>query len=199
MFFELREELVKKLKKCNRVVSPFKVGIGWVDIAILGKESTGIDFCINYESSVERLNSYPFKKKLLIGDGGDLSCEEICKIYGIELREFFESDITLKRIEDAIAFLYMAKEVLEEEKRFEELKILGYATSYSRAKIEPTFFLSLTSDGYRVAKKIIYSRISAKNRELLRISSPLSYVLALGVSRTLTFKPESYKETRDLK
>ncbi|MEM1578161.1 MAG: hypothetical protein QXN34_03235 [Archaeoglobaceae archaeon] len=199
MIFELREELAKKLKKGNRVVSPFKVGIGWVDIAILGRESTGIEFCINYESSLERLNSYPFKKRILIGDGGDLSCEEICKAYGIEQREFFESNITLKRIEDAIAFLYMAKEVLEDENTFEELKILGYATSYSRAKIEPTFFLSLTNDGYRVAKKIIYSRISANEKKLFQISSPLSYVLALGISRTLTFKPECYEEARDLK
>lgn len=201
MDFALREELAKKLKKRFRVVSPCKVGIGWVDVAIFGGESVGIDFALNYESSVERLNSFPFRKRIIVGECERcVELEELCSSYGIALDEpeRFETHLSTKKLEDTIAFLYMTKEALDDG-RFEDLKILGFATSYSRSKIEPRFFVSLTSDGYRVAKKIIYSRIAANAKKLEKISSPLNYLIALGLSNYLSFKPEEFFTLKDLK
>ncbi|MEM4747515.1 MAG: hypothetical protein QXW74_03275 [Archaeoglobaceae archaeon] len=201
MDFAIRDEIARKLKKRFRVVSPYKVGIGWVDIAILGKESVGIDFCENYKSSVERLNSFPFKEKIIIGNCTNcIDLQEFCKSYGINLDNFetFESTLSIKKLEDQIVFLYIVKEALDDG-GFEDLKTLGFATSYSRSKIEPKFFVSLTNDGYRIAKKIIYSRILAKERELRRLSNPLNYLIALGVSNSLSIKPEGFPNPCDFK
>ncbi|MEM0203685.1 MAG: hypothetical protein QXO16_07435 [Archaeoglobaceae archaeon] len=201
MNFLLREEIAKKLKKRFRVVSPFKVGIGWVDIAILGRESVGIDFCESYESSVERLNSFPFHEKIIVGDCEDCeNLDEFCKNFDIEIPEFvpFESSLSLKKLEDSIASLYIAKEVLDDGS-YEDLKILGFASSYSREKIEPKFFVTLTRDGFSIAKKIIYSRLLAKEKELRKLASPLNYLIALGVSNSLSLKPENIESANDLK
>lgn len=201
MNFLLREEIAKKLKKRFRVVSPFKVGIGWIDIAILGKESVGIDFCENYESSVERLNSFPFHRKTIVGDGENCErLEEFCKKFDVEIPCFvpFESSLSLKKLEDSIASLYIAKESLDNGS-YEDLKILGFASSYSRQKIEPKFFVTLTSDGFSIAKKIIYSRIYAKEKELRKFANPLNYLIALGVSNSLSLKPEDIESAEDLK
>lgn len=202
MNFLLREEIAKKLKeKKFRVVSPFKVGIGWVDIAILGKESIGIDFCINYDSSLERLNCYPFRRKIVIGDcKGCERLEEFCEHFDIEVPTFVpvESSLSLKKLEDNIASLYIAREALDDG-IYEDLKILGFASSYSRQKIEPKFFVSLTSDGVSIAKRIIYTRMFAKERELRKLASPLSYLIALGVSSSLSLKPEKIESAEDLK
>lgn len=201
MKFLLREEIAKKLKKRFRTISPFKVGVGWVDIAILGKESIGIDFCENYESSVERLNSFPFHEKIAIGECENCEgLEEFCKKFEIEISEFapFEASLSLKKLEDSIASLYIAKEELDNGS-YEDLKILGFATSYSREKIEPKFFVTLTRDGFSIAKKIIYSRIFAKEKELRKLSNPLNYLIALGVSNSLSLKQENIEGTSDLK
>uniref|UniRef100_A0A7J3M122 Uncharacterized protein n=1 Tax=Archaeoglobus fulgidus TaxID=2234 RepID=A0A7J3M122_ARCFL len=201
MNFLLREEIAKKLKKRFRVISPFKVGIGWVDIAILGKELVGIDFCESYESSVERLNSFPFHEKIIVGNCEDCErLDEFCKSFDIETPEFvpFESSLSLKRLEDRIASLYIAKEVLDDGS-YEDLKILGFASSYSRHKIEPKFFVTLTRDGFSIAKKIIYSRLLAKEKELRKLANPLNYLIALGVSNSLSLKPENFESANDLK
>ena len=201
MDFALREELAKKLKKSFRVISPYKVEIGWIDLAIFGKESVGIDFCLNYDSSIERLNSFPFRKRIIIGDcEGCTDLWEFCKKYEITLNEVehFESSLKTKRLEDNLAYLYITQEALDDG-RFEELKNFGFATSYSRLKVEPKFFVSLTNEGYRIAKKIIYSRILAKIKKLEKLANPLNYLIALGLSTSLSLKPEDFSTQKDLK
>ncbi len=201
MEFLLRDEIAKGLKKKFRVISPFKVGIGWIDIAILGKESIGIDFCENYESSLERLNSFPFQERMMVGNCSEcVRVEELCKKFGVEIRNFepFESSLSLKKLEDSIASLYIAKEAFDDGK-YEELKILGFATSYSRSKIEPKFFVTLTREGFVIAKKIIYSRILAKEKELRKLVNPLNYLIALGASTSFSIKSENVENAEDLK
>lgn len=202
MNFVLREEMAKKLKKRFRAISPFKVGVGWVDIALLGKESIGIDFCENIDSSAERLDSFPFHEKIIVGNCENCEkLEDLCEKFKIDFPNFvpYESSLSLKRIEDSIASLYIAKEVFEDSDSYEELKILGFATSYSREKIEPKFFVTLTSEGFSIAKRIIYSRLLANEKKLQKLANPTNYLIALGVSSSLSIKPENVEAENELK
>lgn len=202
MNFLLREEIAKELKKKKlRVVSPLKVGIGWIDIAILGKNSLGVDFCENYDSSLERLSSFPFSERMIVGDcEGCEDLKKFCERFNVKIPNFtpLESTLDLKKLEDSIASLYIAREALDDG-GYEEMKVLGFASSYSRQKIEPKFFVTLTSEGVSIAKKIIYTRILAKEKELRRLASPLNYLIALGVSNSLSIKSEDLEDGGDLK
>ncbi|MFN3384605.1 MAG: hypothetical protein ACK401_06900, partial [Archaeoglobaceae archaeon] len=97
-----------------------------------------------------------------------------------------------------IASLYIAKEAFDDGS-YEDLKILGFATSYSRSKIEPKFFVTLTREGFTIAKKIIYSRLFAKERELRKLANPLNYLIALGISSSLSIKAGDVESAEDFK
>ncbi len=214
MYIQIRDALAEALRESGyRVVSPYKVPIGWVDIVIRGKY-IGIDIVDgNYESSVERLTSYPFRKIYLVGNcDGCMPLEEFCRNMNIEIQEIGNTEIhkdlnmTAKAVVDAIAFLYIAGEIYEDEIEFNPLKMVlpdlkkyGLATSSSRPKFKPKFFVSLSREGYSAARKIISDRIKLFEDKLRKLSSPLTYILALGLSRTLslsesrTLEDYSYK------
>ncbi len=201
MYIQIRDALAEALKKSGyRVISPYKVPIGWVDIVIRGRY-IGIDIVDgSYESSVERLSSYPFREIYLVGNcEGCLQLEEFCKSMNVEIPEIESTAIhedmnmTAKAVVDAIAFLYIAGEVYEDEIEFNPLKMVlpdlkrfGLATSSSRPKFKPKFFVSLSREGYTAARKIISDRLRLFEGKLRKLASPLTYVLALGLSRTLS-------------
>lgn len=212
MYLDLRNKLADCLRRAGyRAISPFKVPIGWVDIAILRKR-IGIDiFAGSYESCVERLTSYPFREIYVIGDcEGCISLEEFCKSFKIEIpSESFEElgnpSMQVKAIEDSLAYLYIAKEIYEKDISYSplktsitDLKMLGFVTSSSKPKLNPEMFASLTHEGFAAAKKVVLRRIMKNKEELKRLAeNPRNYIIALGISESLTVrsiheKPEDY-------
>ncbi len=211
MYLHVREALAESLRKSGyRVISPMKVPLGWVDIAIRGK-SIGIEiFAGCYESCVERLSSYPFRKVYVVGDcEGCESLDAFCELFGLQIPKIdesppeHESSMTAKAVMDALAYLYIAQEVYEGCIDFKPLQLVlpdlkkyGLATSSSRPKFKPKFFVSLSRDGYRAAKKILAERITLFEKKLRKLASPLAYVIALGISHELKLRenpsPEGY-------
>mgnify|MGYP000648557700 CR=1 FL=1 len=208
-----RKTLAQALKKAGyRVISPFKVQLGWVDVAILGRRSIGIDFCAgSYESSVERLTSHPFREIYIVGDcDGCTSEAELIEDLNIELEdveensivgriEMEESKLKAKGIEDATAFIYIVGEVYEEEADkysykslklvLPELKRWGFVSSSTREKIKPKFFASLSYEGYRLAEEVIGKRLKIFEKKLRKMAKdPMMYLIALGLSRSLKLK-----------
>ncbi|MET1124342.1 MAG: hypothetical protein ABWW66_03630 [Archaeoglobaceae archaeon] len=181
MFIRLREKIARKFGR--RVASPFRVPLGWVDIYA---DRVGVDIDIGCtESCFERLSSYPFK------DVKVLSVEEAKKLAGnLEDRVFDDVSMDAKKIADALAFLYIVGEIKESEVSYEplrqllpELKMYGLATSYSLDKLRPVFFASLSSEGYRVAKRVVAERLETFEDRLWKLSSPLSSLIALGMTK----------------
>ncbi|WP_202320106.1 hypothetical protein [Archaeoglobus neptunius] len=202
MYLSLRERIADELRRVGyRVLSPFRVPLGWVDLFIPRKR-IGIDiYAGSYESCVERLLSYPFRDIYIIGDcEGCISLEDFCRHFGVEMPEMEEEKLDnpssyVKAIEDALAYLYIAGEVYEKDIRYRPLEItladlkrLGFAVSSSKPKLKPEMFLSLTHDGYIAAKKIVGRRILRAEKKLNEMACKLSYVIALGISQTLRVK-----------
>jgi len=212
MYLDLRTKLADHLRRASyRVVSPFKVPVGWVDIGILRKR-IGIDILAgSYESCVERLTSYPFREIYVIGDcEGCTSLEEFCKSFKIEVpSESFEElgnpSMQVKAIEDSLAYLYIVREVYEKDISYNplktsiaDLKMLGFVTSSSKPKLKPEMFASLTHEGFAASKKVVLRRIMRNEEELRKLAeSPRNYIIALGISESLAVrsiheKPEDY-------
>ncbi len=211
MFLDLRVSLRDALrKKGYRVISPFKVPLGWVDIAVTRRRSVGIEFYEGcYESCIERLTSHPFREMYIVGEcDGCISLDELCKELGVEV-ELTEEELDnptayVKAIEDSLAYLYIMGEVYEDGMEYRplqltvsDLKILGFATSSSKPKLKPKMFLSLTHEGYRAAKKVIGRRVKRNAPKLKRMANGLTYLIALGLSESLSVRkiadrPEDY-------
>lgn len=210
MYLYLRERIADRLRKAGyRVLSPFKLPLGWVDMAILGKSRIGVDFYNGvYESCVERLTSYPFRDIYILGDcDGCIPLEDFCKEFGIKMCyeennpeeqsiELENPSIQVKAIEDGLAYMYIAKEVYEKDIEYRplktsigDLKMLGYVISSSKPKLKPEMFASLTHEGYTAAKKVIYRRIMRNRKKLEKLASnPKNYLIALGISESLAVK-----------
>lgn len=213
MYIVLRDELADSLKKAGyRVISPFKVPIGWIDIAIFRKRFAAIDFYAGcYESCVERLTSYPFRETYVIGNCD--FCTEIdkfCNDFDVSIPKTTEGVLEnpsahVKAIEDSLAYLYIVGEIYEEKIQYRplrltypELKMLGLATSSSKPKLKPEMFMCLTHDGHRAAKKVIARRTVLMEKKLRKIADDsLNCILALGISESLSVRklfemPEDY-------
>uniref|UniRef100_A0A7C3RCW3 Uncharacterized protein n=1 Tax=Archaeoglobus fulgidus TaxID=2234 RepID=A0A7C3RCW3_ARCFL len=213
MFLKLREEIAKSLRSSGfRVLSPYKVGIGWVDLAIPRKRM-GVDILDgSYDSCVERLTSHPFNDIRIIDDN---SLDEFSKELGIsvnpdyEEQDFEELDSPsayVKAFEDALTYLYITGEVYEKEIDYRplittlpDLKRLQYAVSYSKPKLNPETFVCLTHEGYSAAKKVILRRMEMFEKKLRKLSSPESYLVALGMSAGLRVSETDYLDEYDLK
>ncbi len=212
MFLDLRESLRDALKKEGyRVISPFKVPLGWIDVAVTRRKSIGIDFYEgSYESCIERLTSHPFREIYVVGEcDGCISLDELCKELGVKIEltheELENPTAYVKAIEDSLAYLYITGEVYEDDVTYRplqltmsDLKMLGFATSSSKPKLKPKMFLSLTHEGYRAAKKVIGRRVRRNASKLKKLAkSGLVYLIALGLSDSLGVKkiaeePEDY-------
>ncbi len=193
-----------------RVVSPFRVPVGWVDIAAFKRgESVGIDFYGgNFESCAERLSSHPFTTGHIVGECE--FCEGVIEGYDVlsgirraeeeveGIRERYD-DVSMetKAVEDSIAFLYIAGEIFEdkiEEYDFKplvtslpELKKYGFVVTHSRPKIGRRDFVTLSKDGVDVARRIILSRLVKFEDRLERMSeNPLTYLLSLGITASMS-------------
>jgi hypothetical protein len=213
-YIGLRQKVAHALKnKGYRVLSPFKVPAGWIDVAVLGRKSIGIDFYAgNYSSCIERLTSYPFQEILPVGNcDGCMDFDELVHHLDVEIgdtssenegeaiiRKISENEnkIKAKTIEDAVAFIYIAGEVFEgkaESYDYKPLKLIlpdlkqwGLAVSNSRSKLNPVFFVSLTREGYRVGETVIERRIRIFEKKLRKMAEEhLTYLIAMGVSREL--------------
>ncbi|WP_456467866.1 hypothetical protein [Archaeoglobus sp.] len=212
MYLDLREKLAENLRKAGyRVISPFKVLVGWVDIAILRKR-VGIDlYAGSYESCIERLTSHPFREIYVVGDcDGCIPIEEFCESFNIEIPcESFEElenpSMHVKAIEDSLAYLYTVGEVYEKNIDYKplkvaiaDLKMLGFSSSFSKPKLKPEMFACLTHEGYAAAKKVVGRRVKRNEKKLKKIAEdPKSYIIALGISESLAVrsafdKPEDY-------
>ncbi len=219
-----RKALAESLKKAGyRVVSPFKVQIGWIDIAVFGRMSIGLDFYAgNLDSCIERLNSYPFKDRKVIGFCSNCkSLESIYSYFNLDYDKRIQTSSSISEniidelpstkaaaILGAVAFIYMAKEIFKDrvdDYSYKNLGILLPELSYwnlitesSISKIKPKYFVSLSRDGYRLAEEVIRHRISRSEKKLKKLAKdPISYVLAVGLSRELRvvdigLKPEDY-------
>lgn len=219
MYILLREAIVKSLKRSGyRVISPLKVPLGWVDIAIRGL-SMGVDiFDGSFESCAERLSSYPFNQVLIIGNCDSCqSLKKFCKKLQIDepnvespRKAIVDDDIKTKALIDSLVYLYIAREVYQDSIEFkplraflQELKYYDLVSSSSRHTFRPKFFISLTRDGYRVAKKAIVGRLALFERKLRKLASPLTYTIALGISHRLKLEkfssPENYSNQALLK
>jgi hypothetical protein len=226
MFLLLRQKIANELKKSGyRVISPLRVPLGWIDIGVFGRKNLGIDiFEGNYESCVERLSSRSFSRTFVIGDCeiceqltlvqdylgvkfGDcvISCWEKASI---KPESIDEVSFRTRAIEDTLAFLYVVGEIYEDkldEYKFKPLKFVvsdlkrfGFATSHSRPKIGPKYFLSLTSDGVSISKKIITRRVITQEKKLRKLAdNPLIYLIAIGISPCLSISKTGF-EVEDL-
>lgn len=208
MFLRLREEIAKSLKSSGiRVVSPYKVGIGWVDLAIPRKR-VGVDILDgSYESCVERLTSHPFRDVRIIDEN---SLDEFCKEFGVSIKvdeERLDSPTAyVKAIEDALAYLYITGEVYEKEIDYRplnttlpDLKRFGYAISHSKPKLNPEMFVCLTHEGYSAAKKVVLRRVEMFEKRIRKLSGPESYIIALGMSAGLKVSKAAELNDYDLK
>ncbi|KUJ93554.1 MAG: hypothetical protein XD40_1261 [Archaeoglobus fulgidus] len=207
MFLRLREEIARNLRNSGvRAVSPYKVGIGWIDLAIPRKR-IGIDILDgSYESCAERLSSHPFRDVIIVD-----SVEEFCKEFGIPAPELNDEELEapsayVKAIEDALAYLYITGEVYEKEIDYRplnstlpDLKRFGYAVSYSKPKLNPQMFVCLTHDGYTAAKKVVLRRVELFEKRLRKLSTPENYIIALGMSAGLKVFKTADLEDYDLK
>jgi hypothetical protein len=207
MFLRLREEIARSLKNSGvRVASPYKVGIGWIDLAIPRKR-IGVDILDgSYESCAERLNSHPFRDVKIVD-----SVEEFCEEFGIPVPELNDDELDapsayVKAIEDALAYLYITGEVYEKEIDYRplnstlpDLKRFGYTISYSKPKLNPEMFVCLTHDGYRAAKKVVLRRAVMFEKRLRKLSTPENYIIALGMSAGLKVFKTADLEDYDLK
>ncbi|MBO8179482.1 MAG: hypothetical protein H0Z19_03240 [Archaeoglobus sp.] len=208
MFLRLREEIAKSLKSSGiRVVSPYKVGIGWVDLAIPRKR-VGVDILDgSYESCVERLTSHPFRDVRIIDEN---SLDEFCREFGVSIKvdeERLDSPTAyVKAIEDALAYLYITGEVYEKEIDYRplnttlpDLKRFGYAISHSKPKLNPEMFVCLTHEGYAAAKKVVLRRVEMFEKRIRKLSGPESYIIALGMSAGLKVSKAAELNDYDLK
>ncbi len=205
MFITLRNALAAGLRRKGRVISPMKVPIGWVDVSFKRCGIEIFDGC--YESCFERLSSYPFRKIKILNCDGCESVEEFASKLGIKVevrgRRFAEMNLEAKTITDAIAYLYIVREVCDEHIDYAplaallpELKTYGLATSYSTSKLKPVFFTSLSREGYGIAKEVIAERVEMHENKLRRMSGGVAYIVALGVSNSLSLR--SIEAPRDL-
>ncbi len=213
MFLDLRESLCDALRKSGyRTVSPFKVSLGWIDVAVMRRRFVGIDFYEgSYESCIERLTSHPFKEVYVIGDcEGCTPLDELCRSFEINVELNTEDNLDnptayVKAIEDSLAYLYIAGEVYEEDVEYRplqitlpDLKMLGFATSSSKPKLKPKMFVSLTHEGYRAARKVILRRVRRNVPKLKKLAkNDLVYIIALGLAVSLSVRgtaerPEDY-------
>ncbi len=210
MFLDLRESLYRALKSSGyRVISPYKVPLGWIDLAITRRRSVGIEFYEGcYESCIERLTSHPFREIYVVGEcNGCISLDDLCRKLGVEVELDIEEELEnptpfVKAIEDSLAYLYIAGEVYEDGITYRplsvtlsELKMLGFATSSSKPKLKPKMFVSLTHEGYRAARKIIGRRVRRNASKLKKMASGLTYIMALGLSESLGIRELPEKPT----
>ncbi len=209
MFLRLREEIAKGLRSSGvRVITPYKVGIGWVDLAIPRKRM-GVDILDgSYESCVERLTSHPFRDVRIIDEN---SLDEFCKEFGVSIKvdeeEMLDSPTAyVKAIEDALAYLYITGEVYEKEIDYKplnttlpDLKRFGYAISHSKPKLNPEMFVCLTHEGYKAAKKVVLRRVEMFEKRLRKLSDPEGYIIALGMSAGLKVSKAAEVDDYDLK
>ncbi len=207
MFLKLREEIAKSLRNSGvRVVSPYKVGIGWVDLAI-PRRKIGIDILDgSYESCVERLSSHPFRDVRIVD-----SLEKFCEEFNIpkpklENEELDAPSAYVKAIEDSLAYLYITGEVYEKKIDYRplnstlpDLKRFGYAISYSKPKLNPEMFLCLSHEGHTAAKKVVVRRAEMFEKRLRKLSNSENYIIALGISAGLKVFKSADLEEYDLK
>ena len=246
-YFEVRQKIALALKNSGfRVKSPFKLPLGWIDVAAFKKESIGIDVCIaNPSSSFKRLLSYPFKHRIIV-DLTDKNLDEsnatnfiifeglddlqryieetfnskvdfeidIPKEY-LEFSKYFKNygdDVKLRGVLDALIFMYMSKEILEEKADdyyFKALKSLmpilkefNLVVSSSKG-IKPKFHLAyLSFSGMKIAKSALIDRIMEKEKMLENLISKFGeknvYIIFTAIQRDMGLRCEDLKHKSDM-
>ena len=243
-YFDVRQKIALALKKSGlRVKSPFKVPLGWVDVAVFKKGYIGIDICIeNIESSFKRLLSYPFKNGVVLNltdKNVDASYDNFIVVNSLkELENLFEknfklnvsfdveiqkdhvefskqfnNEMELRSILDSLIFLYICKEVLEEESdkyyfkalktTVPKLKEFNLVVSSSKG-IKPKFhhsFLSL--HGLSIAKSALIDRLLQKEEFLKSLAKEFGskiYIIFTAIQRDscLIYEHQNFGEKSDL-
>ena len=144
-YFEVRQRIALALKNAGfRVKSPFKLPLGWIDVAAFKKDSIGIDLCIsNQSNSLKKLSSFPFKYRVILDFGGESNRKQkecvvsanidelkdfISETFGLSVdfdiqypkehvefvKNYSKEGDKLEKLLNALIFMYVSKEVLEE-------------------------------------------------------------------------------------
>ncbi|RLI75041.1 hypothetical protein DRO97_04340 [Archaeoglobales archaeon] len=144
-YFEVRQKIALALKRAGfRVKSPFKLPLGWIDVAAFKKDSIGIDLCIsNTSNSFKKLSSYPFKYRIVLDLGNESEKQKryvvlanldelkdfISETFDLDInfdvelprahvefiKNYSKKDVKLGKMLNALIFMYASKEVLEEK------------------------------------------------------------------------------------
>ena len=241
--FEIKRKIASVLKNNGfRVVVDFRCPLGWIDVAgFKAGKSVGVEIG-DPDIVAPKLFSHPFDVRVVISEKATRvrgvivleRLEDFCKELNLEcdvdyddeawryrrafdyLRRAFGDDKIARRAIDAVVFLYMAGEVVEDYsgkvreripfvKLFPTLVESGLAVRDTKEIFMPkTYMTSLTRGGTKLAKLVLLRKIEEKWNELDELVKDFGFwtvrIATLGLMdrRGLKLKKQNITVPEDL-
>ncbi len=207
--FEVKRKIASILKNNGfRVIVDFRCPLGWIDVAgFKSGRSVGVEIG-DPEIVASKLFGYPFDVRVVVSDRESsvegvtvVDCvENLCRVLNLEcdgnveeegwryrrafeyLKKALNDEVVAKRAIDAVVFLYMAGEVVEDysgkvEDRIPFVRLFptlvesGLAIRDTKEIFRPkTYMTSLTRGGVKLAKYVVGKKIEEKFDEIRRLA-----------------------------